>query len=200
MEYLFSSFGYTFPHNIWLKLADGADGQAVLAAVPETGVEAAEGRDVGALVAAEQGKIEHAGIFGTLTVGFLAAAAMAIAGMLIHSYASLRERLYRFAVLRAIGLTRRQLARQMIVEHSILSAYGAVAGALIGALVSWLYTPFFRVSGDRGVPLPPLVPVIAQEQIAWMALAFGATMIALELAVVALALRGRRFAMLIVEQ
>jgi putative ABC transport system permease protein len=200
MEYLFSSFGYTFPHNIWLRLADGAGGQAVLAAVPKTGVEAAQGRAVGTLIAGEQAKIERAGIFGTLTVGFLAAAAMAIVGMLIHGYASLRERLYRFAVLHAIGLTRRQLARQIAIEHSVLSAYGAAAGALIGALVSWLYTPFFRVTGERGVPLPPLVPAIPQEQIAWMALAFGAAMIALELAVVAWALRGRRFRMSIVEQ
>jgi putative ABC transport system permease protein len=200
MEYVFSSFGYTFPHNIWLDLADGADGQAALAAVPQTGVEAAEGRDTHTLIAEEQAKIERVGIFGTLTVGFLAAAAMAIVGMLIHSYASLRERLYRFAVLYAIGLARRQLARQVIIEYSVLSVYGAVAGALIGALVSWLCTPFFRVTGERGVPLPPLVPVIAQEQITWMALAFGAAMIVLELAVVGLALRGRRFSMLIVEQ
>jgi hypothetical protein len=78
--------------------------------------------------------------------------------------------------------------------------YGAMAGALIGALVSWLYMPFFRVTGERGVPLPPLVPVIAQGQIIWMGLAFGAATIVLELAVVALALRGRRSSMLIVEQ
>jgi putative ABC transport system permease protein len=200
MDYLFSSFGYTFPHNIWLDLVDGADAQATLAAVPQTGIEAADGRAVHTLIADEQAKIERVGIFGTLTVGFLAAAAMAIVGMLIHSYASLQERLYRFAVLHAIGLMRRQLARQVIVEYSVLSVYGAVAGALIGALVSELYTPFFRVTGERGIPLPPLVPVIDQPQIAWMALALGAAMIVLELAVVALALRGRRFSMLIVEQ
>ena len=120
--------------------------------------------------------------------------------MLIHSYASLQERLYRFAVLHAIGLTRRQLARQVIIEYSILSVYGAMAGALVGALVSWLCTPFFRVTGEQGVPLPPLVPAIDQEQIIWMALAFGAAMIVLELAIVALALRGRRFNTLIVER
>ena len=50
--------------------------------------------------------MERVGIFGTLTVGFLASAAMAILGLLLYSYASLRDRVYRFSVLHAANKLR----------------------------------------------------------------------------------------------
>jgi putative ABC transport system permease protein len=193
LEHLFSFFGVTFPHQIWLRVAEGTDGKTLLAAVPEKGIEAVRPRDARALIAEEQAKMERVGVFGTLSVGFLAAAMMATAGLLLYSYASLRERLYRFAVLRAIGLLRRQIVGQVILEYSALTAYGVVAAVIIGSLASQLFIPFFRITGEQGIPLPPLLPVIAQDRIGPLALAFAIGMILMELAVVITALYRRLF-------
>ncbi|MCS7220047.1 MAG: ABC transporter permease [Anaerolineae bacterium] len=193
LEHLFSFFGATFPHQIWLRVAEGTDGKATLAAVPRKGVEATRPEDARVLIAEEQAKMERVGIFGTLSIGFLAAAIMAALGLLLHSYASLRERLYRFAVLRSIGLLRRQIVGQVILEYSVLTAYSAVAAIVIGAFASQLFIPFFRITGERGVPLPPLLPVIAQDRIVPLAIAFAGFMILMELAVVAMALYRRLF-------
>ncbi len=193
LEHLFSFFGATFPHQIWLRVAEGTDGKTLLAAVPKKGVEAVRQRDARALIAEEQARMERVGVFGTLSVGFLAAAIMAAMGLLLYSYASLRERLYRFAVLRAVGLLRRQIVGQVILEYSTLTAYGAVAAVVIGSLASQLFIPFFRITSERGVPLPPLLPVIAQDRIVPLAVAFASAMVLMELAVVAVALYRRLF-------
>ncbi len=195
LEYLFSFFGTPFSHDIWLRLQKGVDGQEVLKAVPNMGFDPIRQRDTRAMIAEEQAKMERVGVFGTLSVGFLAAALMAVIGLLVHSYASLEERLYRFAVLRAIGLLRRQVLGQIILEYGILTAYGAAAGAYIGALASQLFSPFFRITGEKGVPLPPLIPVIAQDEIVRLAVIFAAAMILMELAVIAVALYRRLFEM-----
>ena len=116
-------------------------------------------------IAAAQGKMERVGIFGTLSIGFLASAIMAVLGLLLYSYASLQERAYRFAVLHAIGITTNQIVLQVIIEYAVLALFGALAGAVIGVVASQLFIPFFRFTGQMAAALPPLLPVIAEDQV-----------------------------------
>ena len=188
--------GITPAHYVWFRTEEGTDGKEVFAAVSRTGVDAVRQADARALIAEEQAKTERVGIFGTLSVGFLAAFVMAAIGLLLYGYASLRERLYRFAVLRAMGLTRRQVVSQVVLEYVFLTAFGSVAGALIGIAAAELFVPLFRVTAEQGVPLPPLVPLIAEQDIRQLAAIFAAIMVLLQVIVIARALSWRHFHML----
>ncbi len=205
LEQVFLIAGATFPYHVWLRMdpqrLDGRDPataqQEFFRAVEaNTGVKAAQQRDAQALIAAEQAKFERVGIFGTLSVGFLAAAGMAALALLIYSYASLQDRLYQFGVLRAIGLYKGQVLTQVIIEYLLLILFGVASGWWIGAATSQLFSPFFRVGGQPGIPLPPLIPVIPQEQITALALLFAGVMILIELAVILRALSSRLFSAL----
>jgi ABC-type antimicrobial peptide transport system permease subunit len=121
---------------------------------------------------------------------------MAAIGLMIYSYASLRERLYRFAVVRAIGLTRRQVVGQVVLEYTFLTAFSAIAAALIGIAAAEVFVPFFRVTGAGDAPLPPLLPVVAETDIRYLILLFGVIMISLELLVIVRALSWRYFSAL----
>ena len=112
---------------------------------------------------------------------------MAALGLLTYSYASLHERLYLFSVLRAVGLARKEIVSQVALEYVVLTAYGAVAGVLCGSLAARLFVPLFRMSGDTGTPLPPLLPVIDQERILPLVLVFSVVMIGLELLIISTA-------------
>ena len=81
---------------------------------------------------------------------------MAALALLVYSYASLQDRLYHFGVLRAIGLYRRQVLSQVVIEYTLLIVYGVLTGWWVGVLTSQLFTPFFRLTGAAGLPLPPL--------------------------------------------
>jgi putative ABC transport system permease protein len=196
LEYLFSFFGLAMPHYIWLRLQPQADGQAVLKTVPTTGIETLEAEDTGALIAEAKAEMERVGVFGTLSVSFLAAAVMAAVGLLTYSYASLHERLYYFAVLRAVGVRRRQVLGQVFLEYALLTAYGAAAGVFCGMAAAEFFVPLFRVAGERGSFLPPMLPVIAHTEIIYLATAFAGIMILLELIVIAISLYRRLFGML----
>jgi ABC-type antimicrobial peptide transport system permease subunit len=141
------------------------------------------------MIAEEQAKMERVGIFGTLSVGFLATSIMAILGLLIFSYASLQERLYRYAVLHAVGMAKRKIMAQVTIENTFLALFGAVAGAYIGISATRLFIPFFRYTGERGVPLPPLLPIIAGDAVKWLVLIFTVTIIAAQLITIATAFR-----------
>ena len=193
MDYLALLTGATFPHDIWLRVEEGTDSKALLKSVVRLGIEAPKWKDSRALIAEEKAKTERVGIFGTLTVGFLAAALMAVLALLVHSYASLQERLFQFGVLRAIGAQRRQLMAQLTIEYGLLVLYGTIAGSFIGAYASELFTPFFRSASQSKVMLPPLMPIIAQDEVFRLTVIFGVIIILVELAATAQAMQRRLF-------
>jgi putative ABC transport system permease protein len=198
MDFLSTLIGIPLPHSIWLRIGEEADGQTVLNSVTQTGVDVHPIRrqDTRAIIKDEQAKTERVGIFGTLSVSFLAAAVMAAIGLLMNSYASLQERLYRFAIWRAIGLMRRQIIGQVILEYTLLTTCGALAGAVIGVQAAEFFVPFFRVTGEQGMPLPPLLPLIAQQDIRQLALSFVVIMLLLEVVVIARSLSWRHYTLL----
>ncbi|MCJ7550197.1 MAG: ABC transporter permease [Anaerolineae bacterium] len=197
LDHLNFYIGMTAPHDIWLSLEPGYTGEEVLAAIPSyLGVGTGKEGDAPFRIAEEQGKFERVGVFGTLSVGFLAAVVMAIMGLLIYTYASLRERLQRFTILRAVGLLRTQISAQVVMEYAFLTAYGSIAGALIGRYASELFVPLFQFTGEEGVPLPPLIPVIAEDQVRYLIIAFVSLIIGLEVLVITRALSKRSFSML----
>lgn len=192
LEYLNTLTGLTVNHNVWLKTTPGTDGKQLgKDIVNQLHIFPADLDDSRGLVAEEQARMERVGIFGTLSVGFLATALMAILGLLVYSYASLQERAYRLAVLNAVGLSRNQILMQVVFEYAFLALFGAIAGALIGMFASELFVPFFRFTGEQGIPLPPLVPVIASDRLRMMSLIFGVTIVGLEVAVIASILHNR---------
>ncbi len=196
LEYLFSFFGVTMPHRIWIDLAPGADGAAVLDAVRTLGIESRDGADAQGLIAAEQAKMERVGVFGTLSVGFIAATFMAALGLLTYSYASMNERMYLFSVMRSIGLNRNQVVGQVALEYAILTAYGATAGVIAGSTAATMFVPLFRITGDLGRALPPLLPILARQEIFPMAILFAGVMIVLEMLVITSALYQKLFSAL----
>ena len=181
MDYLVDYLGYIPMHSIWLKLAPDAKGESILEDLPNTlAIRSSKVEDTRQIIAEEQAKLERVGIFGTLTVGFLATAVMAVMGLLVYSYASLRERVYRFAILNALGLQRQQIIQQVVSEYTFLAIFGAAAGAWIGITVSRMIVPFFRYTGEKGIPMPPIVPVIAQDQVIILSAIFALVIVSAE--------------------
>lgn len=190
-EYINSFFGVTMPHHLWLRIEPDVSGEQVLDEALTTGIDMLHDQDTRAIISEEQARMERVGVFGTLSVGFIAAAFMAALGLLTYSYSSLHERMFLFSVMRAIGLKRPQILTQVTLEYLILTAYGAVAGVIGGSLAASLFVPLFRVTGDQGTALPALLPIIAREQILPLAAYFITIMIVLEIITIASAIYQR---------
>jgi putative ABC transport system permease protein len=190
LDQLSSLFGFVPIHDIWLKIQPTASEADIRKALPGTvNLVPSAGRDARILIAQERGQMERVGIFGTLSIGFLASAAMAILGLLLYSYASLRERMYRFSVLHAVGLLHREIVMQVVMEYTFLAAFGALTGSLIGLLASNFFVPYFRVTGEKGIPLPPLIPLTSDRSMAVLAILFTVVILTAEVSTITSALR-----------
>ncbi len=189
LDYLFGQIGTPVMTGIWLKLAPDADRQVILNHIESKGAQVDEYQDARADLAQSQAQVERVGILGTLTIGFAAATVLSGLGLLIYTYASLQERLFRFTILRAVGLAQGQVVGTVLIEYSVLLLYGILCGAAIGALASQLFIPFFQAA-DRGVLCPPtLVPEIAWREICWITGVFAALLMSAQVGVIAAALR-----------
>ena len=190
LDQLTALFGFIPIHDIWLQIEPSASEADIRKAMPGAiNLVPSVGRDARILIAEERGQMERVGIFGTLTVSFLASATMAILGLLLYSYASLRDRMYRFSVLHAVGLLRRQIVTQVVMEYTFLATFGALAGAFVGMVASQLFVPYFRVTGERGIPLPPLIPLTSDQSTANLAIIFTAIIVIAEASTITSAFR-----------
>ncbi|MEZ4571791.1 MAG: FtsX-like permease family protein [Thermomicrobiales bacterium] len=100
------------------------------------------------------------GTLGALTLGFVAAIVFAIVGFVSSAVVGARERMTEFALLRAIGLSSRQLAGWLLIENGFLVVLSLLGGTLLGFLLSWLILPMITVNREAEQVFPSLIVVI----------------------------------------
>jgi putative ABC transport system permease protein len=198
LDYLTTVAGGVTTYDMWLKTGQDAPPPKTLSVLVERVVKYLSGyHDVRDLLAEELEKKERIGVYGTLTIGFLACLALSGVGLLIQYHKSLQERLLRFAILRAIGISRGQMVAQVQLEYLSVLSVGVLAGVFIGMQASRLFIPFFRVSTpDGSLPLPPLKLLLDQHSTAAMAVAFALLQIVAQAGLIRLAMRTELFQVL----
>jgi hypothetical protein len=106
------------------------------------------------------------GVIGVLGLGSIAAMTFAAIGFLVSATVSTNERRGEFALLRALGLSDRQLSLWLALENTFLLVIGLVLGSALGLLLSWLVLPFVTVTGTGAAAVPAPVIVIPWGAIA----------------------------------
>ena len=189
LQFLYDQIGATYLHYLWFTIDPDSDPQVMKADIQSLKVYINYWWDARDSIAAEMARIERVGVFGVLTIGFLGAATLSGIGLMVYNYASLQERIFRFTVLRAVGLSLRQLVGQVGIEYLILMLYSLAGGAGVGALASQLFIRFFQAA-DQDVLYPPtLLPQIAWGHIARISGVFGIVLVLAQAIVISAALR-----------
>lgn len=188
LDYSADEQGGLYPYELWLATGPGADLKTIKAYALGNRLEARDDSPQ-ELLAADLQRPERQGLFGLLSVGFLAAALVTMLGFLIFSLVSFQRRLVELGMLRAIGLSTSQLTALLIVEQALVIGVGTLAGTVLGVQASRLFVPFLQVRTGAFPDTPPFVVQVAWEQITQIYLVAGALLI---LAVVATMLLLRR--------
>ena len=177
LDYVFEQVGDESLHQIWMKTDSEAVPQTIVDNLIEMGIWPIRIRDARALLTLDEERVERIGLYGILSVGFLASTLLASLGLLVYTYASLQGRLQQISVMRAVGLKTRLVLAMVGVEYLGVILFGVLWGVVIGIATAWLFVPFFRVSGDPIFALPPFVRHIAWGQIGILALVFGTALL-----------------------
>ena len=99
------------------------------------------------------------GLFGALSVGFVAASVLSVLGFLLYAITTIQARALQFGVLRATGLSTAQLIGLLSTEQLSLIGVGIVLGTTLGTGAGWMFTRFLQVSIIARESVPPFLIV-----------------------------------------
>ena len=173
LDYIFEQMGGIFPYDVWIRTEPDIDPEEVQKQLLDYDIRVISMRGSREAIEREQARPERTGVFGILSVGFVAAAILTLLGFLLHSFISFRRRFIEFGVLRAIGLSVGQMIGFLGFEQLLLIVTGTTAGTLLGIVVSRVFIPFLQVGTDRNIDIPPFVVLIAWSDIFKIYLVFG---------------------------
>ena len=162
LDYLFEQAGGQFPYDVWLKTDGDIDYEHMAEDMYGRGLMHWGRWDAPLIrIASEEKQPERQGLFGLLSVGFIAAALLTVLGFLLYALFSFRRRFIELGVLRAIGLSSRQMTAFLAWELAFLILVGLAAGTGLGVWVSRLFIPYLQVGIGASASVPPFVVEIA---------------------------------------
>ncbi len=193
LDYVFERLGGTFPYDVWLATEPDVAGEEVVAGVRGLGVAVAAASDARAAIAEQQTRPERQGLFGLLSVGFLAAAGLTVLGFLLYAVVSFRRRFIELGMLRAVGLSAGQMGAYLAGEQALLILIGGALGTALGLWASSLFIPYQQLGLDKTAQVPPFVVQIAWGDLWTIYALFGAMLVLAVLVLIVLLLRMRIF-------
>lgn len=173
LDYAFQQMGDEYPYDVWLATDGERPSEDVVTDLREIGFLLMNHDDARQMILEEQTQPARQGLFGMLSVGFLAAAGLTVLGFLLYAVFSFRQRFIELGVLRAIGLSVGQMAAFLAGEQLALIVTGAVAGTGLGVWASRLFIPFLQVRGGQHPHTPPFVVQVAWGDILQIYSVFG---------------------------
>jgi putative ABC transport system permease protein len=183
LEELFLRSGAEYPHEIWLGTARDADPESIVYAVRGFSILLDQQADQSKLVQNglntiiedwysaelsiryEQRRPERQGLFGLLSVGFVSSALLTVLGFLLYALFSFRRRFIEMGMLRAIGLSIKQMTSLLAAELAFLVLLGIGVGTALGVFASRLFVPFLQIGASAQSQYPPF-----QIEIAWLSI------------------------------
>jgi putative ABC transport system permease protein len=174
LDYVYEALGGTFPYDVWLATDPAVPGQEIVAGVQELGLAVVAVSDARATITTEQTRPERQGLFGLLSVGFLASAALTVLGFLVYAVVSFQRRFIELGMLRAVGLSVGQMAGFLAGEQAMLILVGGGLGTALGMWASSLFIPYLQVGVGKTAQIPPFVVRIAWQELWSIYAVFGA--------------------------
>ncbi|MBN8580412.1 MAG: ABC transporter permease [Anaerolineae bacterium] len=183
LEELFLRAGNEYPHEVWLATTANAKPEDIAYAVRGFSIVLDPLADQSKLnqnglntivkewssaelnIRAEQRRPERQGLFGLLSVGFVASALLTVLGFLLYALFSFRRRFIEMGMLRAIGLSIQQMKSLLAAELAFLVLLGIGVGTLLGVFASRLFVPFLQIGASAQSQYPPF-----QIEIAWLSI------------------------------
>ncbi len=193
LDYVFEQLGGQLPYDVLINVDQGVDYNLLEQELRQYDINVIDWYSAREEIAVLQKLPERQGLFGVLSVGFLAAAVLTVLGFLLYTLFSFRRRFIELGTLRAIGLSSGQMTLFLAWELAFLILVGMGVGTLLGSWMSDLFIPHLQVGVRPEELTPPFLVNIAWPAIYRIYALFGLLFVAALGALVTLLLRMKIF-------
>lgn len=143
------------PYEVWLKLRPGAERKPLYDAIAAQSIPVMELRDTIQEAADKRKEPYLLALNGVMTLGFVISVLVSLCGYLLFWLLSIRGRTLEFGVLRAMGLSVRQLLALLAAEQLLTSGAAIAVGGAVGLAANRLFVPFLQLSMDTAAQALP---------------------------------------------
>ena len=162
-EFFVLNYNYVYnntnlePYEVWLKLAEGASSAELYQDIEEKRLPIETLTDSAQLLINEKNRPTLQGMNGGLTLGFIITMIMAIVGFLIYWILSIKGRTLQFGILRAMGMTMREIIVMLGYEQILVSGVSIAIAFIIGGITSDIFVPVFQSMYAVTDQIPPFI-------------------------------------------
>lgn len=143
------------PYEVWIDLEDGATSEQLYNDISAKRIPIEYITDSSQRLIAEKNEPQLQGMNGALTMSFVIIMIMTIIGFLIYWILSIRSRTLQFGILRAMGVTFREIIGIIGYEQLLVSGVSIAMSFIIGGITSDLFVPLFRSMYNPIDQVPP---------------------------------------------
>jgi putative ABC transport system permease protein len=172
VDFIHRNFGES-PWDIIATLSPGQTASEIGNRLRDLDINIVDATDATAEILETRTDATQTGTFGILSIGFLISTVLTLLGFLTYSFISFRRRLQEFGILRAMGLSVRQMITLFLFENGFLILLGTVVGTLLGILTGTMFIPFLQLSADQLANTPAFIVETAWGDIARIFVLFG---------------------------
>ena len=144
-------------NEVWLRTNPRQHQQTVAALRSTPGKNLVVVQDGHELTGVRKEDPVRTGLFGALSMGFIAATVLSVLGFLLYAYVTIQSRALQFGVLRATGLSTSQLIGALATEQLTLMGVGVLLGTALGGGAGWMFTRFLQLSIIAREAVPPFL-------------------------------------------
>lgn len=153
------------PYQVWIKLKEGAGSDGVYDLIEERNIKLTGFKDL----ALEKDELLSDTLFqgtnGILTLSFIVILVLCFIGYLIYWTLTISSRELLLGVLRAMGMSRREVLSMLINEQIFSGIIPLACGAGIGFLASRLFVPLIQIAYAANNQVLPLTLVTQREDL-----------------------------------
>jgi putative ABC transport system permease protein len=193
LDYLFEQAQIELPNLVLARVNSEFTKRDLERALIPMGVSAVTIDEPVSRIVREQHRPERQGLFGLLSIGFIASSMATVIGFLLYTVFSYQKRYVELGILRAVGLPQGSMMFAIAWELALLIFVGLSFGLLIGLTVSLMYIPYMQFVSNLSGIVPPYLVTIAWVQIGQIALLFVLAFVVIMLVLIAILRRMRIF-------
>lgn len=163
-----ANIGYVFnniplqPYQVWLKKKPGVSSDDIYNEMKAREIYADKFTDTDTLNLQMKREPAMLGTNGSLTLGFILTMVISLNGFLIYWVMSLKQRSLQFGIMRAMGISSKNIVGMLTLEHVMTSGSAIIAGIAAGTLASRIFIPVYELFYNTGQKILPF-RIVSQQ-------------------------------------
>lgn len=193
LNFLFEQAQVELPHRVIARINSDFDEDSLTSRMFRLGATGVVIDEPFTRIERELARPERQGLFGLLSIGFVASSLATVLGFLLYTIFSYQKRYVELGILRAMGLSQSSMIVSIAWELGLLILLGLSMGVSIGLAVSAMYIPYMQFVSDLSGVVPPYLVVIAWSEITQIIILFVLTFVCIMLILLVILRRMRIF-------